>query len=251
MKNIMKLEFKKIFSKKDVMLMFGIIILVPLIMALCIVNKVAGINFGGAVSVDGYSILIWSFLKYLFVLYLVPIYVSCTFLGKEIETRSINIMLSNQKRSYVLAAKVIAYAIVLTLFFVLFQISGVLSFHLFLAGTEYGAVMSASVIDVAFIYLFQLLELLFVLFLAVILCCFIKGNAALLLGMIVVILQRVLVNFDGIKRFVPYYISDYTSYLLLPEEGLTGYNVMSTVVYAVILTVLVYGATRIWKKRDF
>lgn len=251
MKNVMKLEFKKIFSKKDVMLMLGIIILVPLLMALCIVNEVAGINFGGAVSVDGYSILIWSFLKYLFVLYLVPIYVCCTFLGKEIETRSINIMLANQKRSNVLTAKVITYAIVLTVFFVLFQLAGVLSYQLFMDGTEFGTAMSASVTDVVFIYLFQWLELMFVLFLSVILCCYIKGNAALLLGMVIVILQRVLINFDGIKRFVPYYISDYTSYLLLSTEDLISFNVTSTMIYAVILAVLIYGAARIWKKRDF
>ena len=251
MKNIMKLEFKKVISKKDVMLMLGIIIIVPLLMALCIVNKVAGINFGGAVSIDGYSLLIWSFLKYLFVLYLVPIYVCCTFLGKEIETRSINIMLSNQRRGTILAAKVITYAIVLTIFFVLFQIVGFASYMIFIEGTEFGVEMTASVMDVVFIYIFQWLELMFVLCLSVIMCCFIKGNAALLMGMVVVILQRVLVNFDGIKRFVPYYISDYSNYLLIPAEDLTSFKLMSTGIYTVILAVLIYGATSIWKKRDF
>ena len=251
MKNIMKLEFKKVLSKKDVMLMLGIIIIVPLLMALCIVNKVAGINFGGAVSIDGYSLLIWSFLKYLFVLYLVPIYVCCTFLGKEIETRSINIMLSNQRRGTILAAKVITYAIVLTIFFVLFQIVGFASYMIFIEGTEFGVEMTASVMDVVFIYIFQWLELMFVLCLSVIMCCFIKGNAALLMGMVVVILQRVLVNFDGIKRFVPYYISDYSNYLLIPAEDLTSFKLMSTGIYTVILAVLIYGATSIWKKRDF
>lgn len=251
MKNIMKLELKKICSKKDVMLMFGIIILIPLFMAVCIVNEVAGISFGGAVSVDGFGLLIWSFLKYLFVLYLVPIYVCCSFLGKEVETRSINIMLSNQKRSTILAAKAIVYIAVLTLFFALFQGASVLTFQLLLNGTEYGAAMEASVMETVFAYLFQWLELMFVLFLAMVLCSIIKGNAALLLGMIIVILQRVLVNFDGIKKFVPYYISDYSSYVLIPGEQLAGSNVMSTMVYAVILVVLALGAMRIWRNRDF
>ncbi len=251
MKDIMKLEFKKILAKKDVMLMLGIIIFVPLLMALCIVNEVAGINFGGAVSVEGFGLLIWSFLKYLFVLYIVPIYVGCSFLGKEIETRSINIMLSNRKRSTVLAAKTITYITVLSVFFILFQLSSVISFQLLLKGTEYAVAMDIAVMDTIFIYVFQWLEVVFVLFLAILLCTLIKGNAALLLGMMVVILQRVLVNFDGIKRFVPYYISDYSGYMLIPGEELLRSNIMSTIVYAVILAVLAFGATRIWRNRDF
>ena len=111
MKSIMKLEWKKILSKKDVMLMLVVLILAPLFMAICIVNEVAGINFGGAVSADAFGLLIWSFLKYLIVLYLVPVYISCSFLGKEIESRSINIMLSNQKRGSIFWSKVITYVL--------------------------------------------------------------------------------------------------------------------------------------------
>lgn len=251
MKSIMKLELKKILAKKDVMLMFGIIILFPLFMALCIVYEVAGINFGGAVSVDGFGLLIWSFLKYLFVLYIVPIYVACSFLGKEIETRSINIMLSNQKRSLVLMAKTIVYIVVLTVFFILFQLSSVLSFQVLLDGTEYATATVASTMQITFAYLFQWLELIFVLLLSVVLCSIIKGNAALLLGMVIVILQRVLVNFGDIKKFVPYHISDYSSYLMIPQDELLSSNVMSTIVYIVILSALVIGSIRIWKNRDF
>lgn len=251
MKNIIRLELKKMFSKKDIMLIFGILILAPIIMALCIVNEVAGINFGGAVSMDGFGLLIWNFLKYLFVLYIVPIYLCCSFLGKEIETRSINIMLSNKKRGTILVAKTIAYIIVLSVFFVLFQVSSVLSFNILLDGTEYATAMTASAMETIFIYLFQWLEIIFVLFLSTVLCSVIKGNAALLLGLTIVILQRLLVYFDGIKKFLPYHISDYSNYMTIPEEKLLSSNIFSTVVYVIILTALLLGAMRIWKKRDF
>lgn len=251
MKNIMKLEFKKILSKKDVMLMFILVCFSPLLMALCIVNEVSGINFGGAVSVDSFGILIWSFLKYLFVLYLVPIYVSCSFLGKEIETRSIHIMLSNQKRYVVLCAKGIAYFVTITAFFLLFQLVSVVTYEWLLKGTEYGLEMTAKIQDFIFIYAFQWLEMIFVLALAMVLCSVIKGNAALLLGMVLVILQRLLVNFESIRSFVPYYISDYSSYLTVPQEELMRVNIMSLAVYGVIIAVLVIWIAKIWKKRDF
>lgn len=80
MKNLIKLEMKKVFSKKDVMLILGVLILTPVIFSLCLVHRAAGIDFSGQVSVDSYGIMIWSFLKYLFVLYLVPIYIACCFL---------------------------------------------------------------------------------------------------------------------------------------------------------------------------
>lgn len=251
MKNIFKLELKKIVNKKDIMIMFGIIILMPVVMAFCVVNEVAGINFGGAVSIDNFGILIWSFLKYLFVLYIVPIYLCCSFLGKEIETRSINIMLSNQKRGTILVAKMLAYVLVLSIFFVAFQVSGVLSFKFLLEGTEYATTVSATSTQIIFTYLFQWLEVMFVLFLSVVLCCMIKGGAALLLGMVIVILQRVLVNFDQIKEFLPYYISDYSTYVMLPSEELMRFNIMSSIVYVVILGALIFLAMRIWKNRDF
>lgn len=251
MNSIMMLEFKKILAKKDVMLILGVLIMAPLLLAFCMVNKIAGINFGGAVSMADFGILMWSFLKYLFVLYLVPIYIACSFIGKEIETRSINLMLSNQKRSNILTSKILTYVIVLTVFFALFQVISVVSYSLFIAGTEYSVVVDSSVMEIICIYAFQWLELMFVLFVSVLLCCFVKGNAALLMGLMIVILQRVLVNVDAIKRFLPYYISDYNYYSLIPSDTLATTNMTSMAIYAVILGVLVIGASRVWKTRDF
>lgn len=251
MKSIMKLEMKKIFAKKDVMLMFGILIFAPLLLAVCMVNEVGGINFGGAVSVADYGMLVWTFLKYLFVLYLVPIYIACSFLGKEIETRSINLMLSNQKRSKILTAKILTYVIAITLFFALFQVVSVLSYSLFIAGTEFSVAMEASGMETVCLYAFQWLEMLFVLFVSILLCCLVKGNAALLLGLVVIILQRLLVNIGGIKRILPYYISDYNFYSMIPSNTLVVTNMTSMVIYAAILMILIIGAAGIWKKRDF
>lgn len=251
MKSIMKLEWKKLLSKKDVMLMFAILILAPLFMAVCIVNEVAGINFGGAVPADAFGLLIWSFLKYLVVLYLVPIYVSNCFLGKEIETRSINIMLSNQKRGTIFASKVITYILALTIFFSLFMGVGALSHVFLMEGTVYAAESTASVMEVVYAYVFQYLELIFVLLVAVVLCCVVKGSAALLLGLIVVIAQRVLVNIDGLKRILPQYISDYSTYSMIPKEELATTNLVSLGIYIIILVALTVLAVRIWQKRDF
>lgn len=251
MGKLIALEMKKIFSRKEVMIILAVLILAPVFLAFCMVNKVAGINFGGAVSAEAFGILMWTFLKYLFLIYLVPIYIAISFLGKEIENRSINLMLSNQKRWKTLAAKTGTYAMVLTGFFILFQLSSLGSYYIFVDGTEYSMAMEASAMEIMFSYLFQWLELLFVLLLAVLLCCVLKGNAALLMGLVIVICQRLLVNIDGIKRILPYYISDYNYSSMIPKEQLFGTNMVSFGIYAVILFVLAAGAANIWRNRDF
>ena len=54
MNSIMKIELKKIVAKKDVMLMLVLLSIVPFLLAFCMVNRIAGINFGGAVSITDF-----------------------------------------------------------------------------------------------------------------------------------------------------------------------------------------------------
>lgn len=251
MKNLIKLEMKKIFSKKDVMLILGVLILTPVIFSFCLVNHIAGIDFSGQVSVDSYGIMIWSFLKYLFVLYLVPIYIACCFLGKEVENRSINIMLSNEKRANVFIAKLLTYTGVLTVFFVLFNISSVMSYVLFVKNTTFSSVIEAPVIESIFLYGFQWTEMIFVLLVSAALCCVIKGNAVLVLGIGAIIVQKILVNIDGIKRILPYYISDYNSFSMIPADKLITENTISLFIYICIFLVLLVVSMNAWRKKDF
>lgn len=251
MKNLINLEMKKVFSKKDVMLILGVLILIPVIFSLCLVDHIAGIDFSGQVSIDSYGIMIWSFLKYLFVLYLVPIYIACCFLGKEVENRSINIMLSNEKREKVFIAKLLTYIGVLTLFFVLFNISSVVSYVLFIKNTTFASAIEASVGESIFLYGFQWIEMIFVLFVSATLCCVIKGNAVLVLGVGVIIVQKILVNIDGIKRILPYYISDYNSFSMIPANKLVKENAISLFIYFCIMLVLFVGSMNAWRKKDF
>ena len=251
MEKLMKLELKKILSKKDVMLMITALIIVPAIFSLCIVHKVGGLDFNGQVSIDDYGIMVWSFLKYLFVLYLVPIHIACSFVGREIENRSINIMLANETRRKVILSKILIYAIVVTVFFVLFQVSSLISFVLFVKGTEFATVITAPVFEIVFLYLFQWLEMVFVLLMTTLFCCVIKGNAALLLSLGVVIIQKALINSEAIRRILPAYISDYGSYGMIESNKLVNTNLVSLAIYGVIIAVLVFGSFRIWKRRDF
>jgi hypothetical protein len=254
MKKIMKLEMKKLFSKKDIMLMLGIMMAIPFFLAFFLAYRIGGINFGGSVSIDEYGALIWSFLKYLFVLYILPIYVSTSLLGKEIEMRSINIMLSNKKRNEILVGKTLVYGIVLTIFFILFQIISIISWKIFIEGSEYSVAIENYVGYVPRIigmYGFQWLELMFVLLLSQFLCCLIKGNAALLIGLLIMILQRVLVNIDSIKRVLPYYISDINSYCAIPIDSLVKTNAVSLSIYIFIIGILMFVSLMIWKRKDF
>lgn len=251
MRKLLKLEIKKVFSKKDIMLILGVLIIAPVIFSLCLVNHIAGIDFSGQVSIDSYGIMIWSFFKYLFVLYLVPIYIACCFMGKEIENRSINIMLSNEKRAKVLGAKLLTYVCVLTLFFVLFQTTSIVSYEIFIKGTDFSTIVEASLAETIFLYLFQWMEMIFILLVSAALCCVIKGNAVLVLGIGVVIIQKILVNIDGVKRILPYFISDYNYYSMIPLNKLMSNNMVSLAIYLSIIMVLLFVGTNTWRKKDF
>lgn len=251
MGSLIKLEMKKVFSKKDIMLILGLLIIVPVIFSICIVNHIGGLDFNGAVSIDSYGVMIWSFLKYLFVLYLVPIYIACSFIGREVENRSINIMLSNQVRSKVILAKIVTYTLVITAFFILFQFVSAGAYMIFIKGGEFAAVMEAGIGETIFLYLFQWLEMLFILLISSLFCSVIKGNAALLLGLGVVIIQKILINVDSIKRVIPYYISDYNYYSQIEPAKLGNSNIISLVIYSLIILVIIAGTINVWMKRDF
>lgn len=251
MVDIIKLEWKKLISRKDIMLILGVLILSPFLFSFCIVQKVAGLNFGGQVSADIYGIMIWSFFKYLFVLYLVPIYIASSMLEKEVENRSIQIMLANKKRMSVIRAKLLTYLAVLTGFFVLFQLSSFVSYQLLIKGTEYGIASTTPFMENAFLYLFQWFEQVFVLMLSIALCCVIKGNAVLVCGLLTVILEKVIANVEGISRILPYHISDYNAYGAIKADQLLSANLLSVGIYIIIFGVLGVIISGIWKKRDF
>jgi|GEM_PF-3932793 len=251
MADLVKLEIKKIFSKKDIMLILGVLILVPVIFSICIVNKIGGLDFGGQISIADYGLMIWSFLKYLFVLYLVPIYIACSFIGREIENRSINIMLSNELRTKVIASKVITYTMIITAFFILFQLSSILSYLVFVQNSELYMAADTTFVQGIFIYLFQWLEMMFVLAISAFFCSIIKGNAALVLGLGVIIIEKILINIDAIKKVIPSYISDYSSYFQIEPDKLMQSNLFSLGVYMVIIIFFVAVTMNIWRTRDF
>jgi len=251
MRRLLHLEIKKVLSKRDVMFLLGLLVIVPVLFSLCIIYKVAGINFTGQISIDSYGIMIWSFLKYLFVLYLVPIYIVCSFMGREIENRSINIMLSNKERSKVLGTKLITYVVLLTVFFMLFHMVSVVSYTIFIQGTDYAMSINSPMSEIIFLYVFQWLEMMFMVFASAFLCCLIKGNIVLILGLGIVILEKIFLHVESVKRILPYYISDYSSYCMLEKESLLSSNILSSFIYFVILAVLLLGMVGIWKKRDF
>lgn len=249
--DIMKLEWKKLRSRKDIMLILTVLILTPFLFSFCIVHKIAGLNVGGQVSADMYGIMIWSFLKYLFVLYLVPIYIASSMLGKEVENRSIQIMLANKKRMSVISAKSLTYLGLLTVFFVLFQFSSFASYQLLIKGTAYGAASTTTFMENAFLYLFQWFEQIFVLMLSIVLCCVIKGNAVLVCGLLAIILEKIAANVESIARVLPYHISDYNAYGSIKADQLLSTNLLSVGIYFIIFAVFGIVISRIWKNRDF
>lgn len=72
-----------------------------------------------------------------------------------------------------------------------------------------------------------------------------------MLGVGAVILQKLLVNIEIVKRILPYYISDYNYYSMIPKENLFTTNMVSMSIYMGILLVLLLIAIYTWEKRDF
>lgn len=93
--------------------------------------------------------------------------------------------------------------------------------------------------------------MIFVLLVSAALCCVIKGNAVLVLGIGAIIVQKILVNIDEIKRILPYYISDYNSFSMIPADKLVTENSISLFIYVCIILVLFMVSMNAWRKKDF
>lgn len=251
MKTLMALEMGKIIKRKELVVSAGIMILIPLAFSFCVVNKIAGLEFAGQISSDEFGVFVWSFLKYLFIIYLLPVALVSSFLGKELEDRSIIIMLSSRKKSSVLLAKLVVYALMISIFFILFQLSCHVAFSLFIQGSEFAVAAESTLGQTLFLYGLQWLELIFVILLTSVFCCLVKGNAALLLGLGAIILQRFLMNIESIRHFLPVYLSDYGSYSLLKGSEAINVGFIYLITYTVILTVLCAVAALIWRRKDF
>lgn len=137
-------------------------------------------------------------------------------------------------------------------FFVLFHVVSVITYSVLIQGTEFAlSNVEGSFINIFFIYLFQWFEIVFIAAISYLLCCVIKGNAVLVLGIGVIIFQKLLVNIESIRRFLPFYISDFNYYNMIPEKILNNTNIVSCIIYGVIIALTFGVALRIWNKRDF
>ena len=73
MGSLLKIETKKFFKKKDIILILSLLAVLPLILSLLFKYQVGGLKLSGKFNIVEYGIAIWSFLKMLFILYVVPI----------------------------------------------------------------------------------------------------------------------------------------------------------------------------------
>ena len=224
----------------------------PLILSLLFKYQVGGLKLSGKFNIVEYGIAIWSFLKMLFILYVVPIYIPCTFIGREVEQRSINMLLSKEKRSKILIAKTIVSVAAIILFTLAFFIISFISFKLFLTGTKFAVVGGAILTKSNFMLIaMQLLEMIFVTLLSVILNTIIKGNAALVIGFGAVALERALQNISAIEKYVPTFMSDFNNMSELSMKALNTFFTKSIIIYAIYAVVLLVSSLMIWKKREF
>ena len=254
MGNLIKIELTKFIKKKGVIIISAIISLIPLLIALLTKLDISGLSIGGSFTSTEYVFSIWEMLRALIVLYIIPIYIPCTFIGREVEQRSINMVLSKEKRGKILMVKIISSFIAVTLFMIMFYAIAFISFKLFLTGTEFEASTLTTTLSTntyVFAALFNLLEVLFVTLISVFLNISIKSNVALVLSFGVIILEKVLTNVNSIKRFLPCYISQFDRLYTLTKSQLSSFYSSSIIIYIVILTILFIMCYTVWNKRDF
>lgn len=254
MEILLNIEAKKFIKKKDVMLIIVLLIVLPFIMTIFFKYEVGGLTLGGQLTAVDYSIAVWSFLKMLFVLYIVPIYIPCIFIGREVEQRSINMIMSKEKREKILISKILMALFAVTVFTVLFFVVAFLSYKLLLTGTKYELVDAAAKVSVnteIMRLVFQWLEMIVITLVAVLFNVVIKGNAALVLGFGVVALQKGLQNISGLKDYIPTAISDFNNMSMVATADLNAFYTKSLIVYGVYIVVLAVSAIHIWKSRDF
>lgn len=251
--SILRTELSKFFRKKDSLFIAGILVIVPIILSICFKLEIGGISFGGQVTATEYVLMVWSFLKYVFILYIVPIYLPCNFIAKEIEQRSVQMLLLREEKNKILFSKIVSFIIEVTVFMALFMCVTALCYKFLIVGTAIEATGNAAVYSaVTTVTLFglQWLEMMFIMMLSVLLGIVMKGNAMLVAAIGFLALEKVLESVGSLKNFIPSSISDF-SYGLTKLEESSSFGVQSILVYTVIIASITILSFYTWRKREF
>lgn len=251
--SILKTEIHKFFKKKDSLFILIALLIVPAVLSICFRFEVGGIAFSGQVTSVEYILMIWSFLKYVFILYIVPVYLPCNFLAKEIEQRSVQLLLVREERNRILISKIIAFILEITAFMALFMCVTALCYQFLIVGTKIEAIIDATIYDTmttVMLFGLQWLEMMFMMMLAVMLGIVLKGNATLVASIGVLALEKVLEGASSLKGFIPSSISDFANCVTQIEQN-NFLGLQSFIVYIVIIGVLLFLSFYAWNKREF
>lgn len=254
MATLLKIEFSKLIKKKDILFISILLITLPLIFTLFFKYEIGGLEFNGQLQGIDYTIVIWSFLKMVFILYIVPIYIPCMLIGREVEQKSINMLLSKERRCIVLISKLIVSIVAVTIFTILFFIVGYISFKIFLTGTKYELTDSNSYTPIKIqilSLLLQWLEMIFITLVSALFNTILKSNVSLVFGFSIIALQKALQNIDTLKLYIPSSISDFNNILTVGISDINYYFIKFILVYFIYFFILSIISILIWKKRDF
>jgi len=255
-KDIMRLiqnELKRFLNKRDSLIIMGILAITPAILSVCFRLELGGISLTGQMSMLEYMLMIWSFLKYVFILYIIPIYLPCNFIAKEIEHRSVQILLMHEAKSKILISKLAALVIEISVFMCLFFTVTAGSYQFIIRGTAYeavGMVTSYTAGKTFILFGFQWLEMIFLLCLSVLFSIILKGNTVLVATLGFVAIEKIFENVDSLKSYLPLYIADFANLQDKLGQG-NAYVLQSLLVYGALLTILLTSSIYVWNKREY
>ncbi|MDP9749888.1 MULTISPECIES: ABC transporter permease [Thermoanaerobacter] len=212
MRRFYYIELYKLFKRKDVFWSLLISIFVPLLFGLLAKTESDILTISGEkFSAFQYAIMMFGFLKSLFLFYFMfIIFTSSTFAG-ELEKGNLSLLLvRSENRVKIMLSKVLALLTVLMVFIIFVVLSGIISYYIFLYNTKFATNEFLGRQYLTFLYmpLLSIFEIILIIAVTMLLSLFFGIYKTNLLSIGLIILMKVLEKVDKIKGFIPTYLAD-------------------------------------------
>lgn len=206
------IELYKLFKRKDVFWSLLISIFVPLLFGLLAKTESDILTISGEkFSAIQYAIMMFGFLKSLFLFYFMfIIFTSSTFAG-ELEKGNLSLLLvRSENRVKIMLSKVLALLTVLMVFIFFVILSGIISYYIFLYNIKFATNEFLGKEYLRFLYmpLLSIFEIALLIMITMLLSLFFGVYKTNLLSIGLIILMKVLEKVDKIKVFIPTYLAD-------------------------------------------
>ncbi|EIQ3872086.1 hypothetical protein [Staphylococcus pseudintermedius] len=244
------IEFKKIFIFKNILLILFVII-IPWLFSVLIITNNSSVNISGEFDLFSFSFTIWEIMKILLVVIIIPVYVTCCNIGREISNKSVLMYITKVSNVYYYNVKILSNYLYSFIMVFCYLFSSTIAFNVLLRNSNHFSNITISNWVVFYTILMMILEVLLYVTLAHLMSIRFNHLGGTFLTIVILILLRILKNVSYIKKYIPEEIGNFVRIMNIKEIDLLK-DFYFNFLYILLLVILFYFMGFIYiKNKEF